>query len=405
MVNTSQLQCKHSLETCNLKSRQFDGSSMIRSHANSLLALTIHIALLLGIAPAARSDNSAREYTATFLPLPVGYVWSEAYDSFEAQQVGRGGGAATDNETHAILWNGNTSSLVDLHPDGYDYSFAGSVHGKNQVGWVGGPSSQHAALWQGTAESFVDLNPEGFSSSNAYGISETHQVGWAFRKDPHGDHAMIWNGTPESFVDLHPEHYLQSRAYEISGSFQVGYAINGRGEVHAALWGGSAESFVDLHPPGFNTSFARSVEGDYQVGSGRLSGGHQRALLWQGSENDVIHLHPPGFASSSASDVHGGTQVGFGRESYSGPQRALLWNGSADSYVDMHNYVLALDPRFQGSFAHDIEPNGDVFGFAWGDDIGKFAVKWTLIPEPGSQLLVLLATFTILSRRIYDASE
>ena len=95
---------------------------------------------------------------------------------------------------HAELW-----TVVNLHPDGAEYSRALGVSGGQQVGYAYyGGNVYHAGLWSGSASSWVDLTPTGSTyavASDAYGSQQVGEV---------GGHASLWTGSAASYVDLNP---------------------------------------------------------------------------------------------------------------------------------------------------------------------------------------------------------
>lgn len=100
-------------------------------------------------------------------------------------------------------------------------------------------------------------------------------------------------------------------------------------------------------------------------------------------------LHPIGFNSSAASGISGTSSVGGGQGVATGSKdHALLWSGTAGDRVDLHQYLTGLGPRFITSYAEDIGPNGVVVGYAYDDQFRQYAVKWTLVPEPSTCMLV-----------------
>jgi hypothetical protein len=129
------------------------------------------------------------------------------------------------------------------------------------IRYVGG----HAVLWTGSPASVVDLHPSGFDTSYATGVSSGQQVGEGFTGGQY--HALLWTGSAASVVDLHPSGFTSSSACGVSDGQQVGYGNTG-GQFHALLWTGSADSVVDLHtflPPEFTDSFASGIDADGNI--------------------------------------------------------------------------------------------------------------------------------------------
>ena len=225
--------------------------------------------------------------------------------------------------------------------------------GGQQVGYASPSyySQPHAALWSGSASSFVDLHPTGWDQSYAYGVAGGQQVRYAV---PYGgnDRAALWSGSASSFVDLHPFAWYQSRAYGVAGGQQVGYAVPYGGNDRAALWSGSASSFVDLHPSGWYQSYAYGVAGGLQVGTVYDYSNNRHAALWSGSASSFVDLHAflgPEFTSSEARSItqeYGFTYVvGFGYNSYMNRTEALMWVIPEPASLLGLGLALALFPR------------------------------------------------------------
>src|SRR5262245_7945771 len=118
----------------------FRGEKLMRS---TLSALAV---CLLGLVISKPAAAAAAAYKVTVLPLPAGVQSAEVFGVSGASQVGRARG--NDFYGHALLWNGTSESVVDLHPAGFVYSEARGVSGASQVGFGAGPG--HALLWNGT---------------------------------------------------------------------------------------------------------------------------------------------------------------------------------------------------------------------------------------------------------------
>jgi len=359
------------------------------------------LALCCFLSAAALSAVAQQEYRVTVLhsfrvPFSRSYGWGIG----GGQQVGDSNNLRSGGSSHALLWSGTPESLVDLHPAGWDASFATDVAGGWQSGYLERLSPeyfQRAVMWNGSRESMVMLHPQGWVSSAALGISLSDQVGDGRPPDkgPLVRHAVRWQGTPESMVDLHPKRYINSWAVDTDGEVQVGTASLIQG-VRPALWRGTAGSFVNLLPAGYSGGEATGAAGGQQVGyAGR--NGQMRPMLWFGSPDRFVDLGP-GSIGGQALDTNGTQQVGW--VSLAGAQRAATWWGSAESYFDLHRFLPA---QFQGqgafSLAHAIDVEGNIIGYA--EDLldqnrGK-AVMWSPVPEPGtvvglSAFLALLAS-------------
>ena len=290
----------------------------------------------------------------------------------DGEQAGSGLSRSTYPGTfHALLWRGNASSVVDLHPIGFDGSGINATSGGVQVGWGQHDDNTHHALkWSGSASSVVDLHPSGlFRYSEALGVSGDQVVG---RGEVPDIHALLW--TSQGVVDLNPSGFATSVAVATDGAHQVGSGTpppccNG----HALMWFGTANSVVDLHPvSGYSGSSAFGVNGGQQVGEG-TAGTLSHALLWTGSAQSVIDLHPSGYRETSAVAVSAGRQVGYGTLPDGSTRHALIWNGTADGVVDLHAFLPA---GFVRSEAYGIDVSGNVIGIAAGADGRSHAILW-----------------------------
>src|SRR5262245_24323371 len=79
------------------------------------------------------SSARAATYAATLLH-PAGYTDSYANDAFATGQIGTGRGDTHPSLDHALLWQGTSASVVDLHPDSFTQSFALGASDTKQVG-------------------------------------------------------------------------------------------------------------------------------------------------------------------------------------------------------------------------------------------------------------------------------
>ena len=330
------------------------------------------------------------------------------------QQVGVAKGPFTDDSEHALLWNGSSEGIVDLHPNGFEHSF---VHGLTESYQVGSGTSgsaqngdlvRNALLWSGTPDSVVNLHPPDFQSSTAVAAFGDFQVGNGFNQNGFIQNALLWNGTAEGVVNLHPAEFGGSQAADISDGSQVGGGLGEAIGPRALLWYGTAASVVNLHPPhGYVSSFAYGVSGDTQVGSGivNFATGDSHALLWHGAATSFVSLHPDGFDSSTAFDVAGDHQVGVGRMGHDldAIEHALLWTGTAESVVDLHDFLEGNEIEFINSFARGVDENGSIVGTATArvGDSGflPYAVLWTPVPEPTTSAFAVYGVWGAMALR------
>jgi hypothetical protein len=158
-------------------------------------------------AHAALWHNSTGQFTDLH---PAKYYESRIQGTTSAMQFGH-----ADN--HAMVWYGSASSAVDIHPSGYKASHIYSAAGNIQVGeamasLTPSPISyapiSHAMLWQGNAESAIDLHnttlslkqsgvPLKIVSSSAYSVDSNGNIaGEISVEKPDGigtlSYAVLW---------------------------------------------------------------------------------------------------------------------------------------------------------------------------------------------------------------------
>jgi hypothetical protein len=301
--------------------------------------------------------------------------------------------------SHALLWEGTAKSLVDLHPAGWDASYAMGTDGKRQVGWRErhtGQAGQFATMWSASSKGWVDLHNPTFFNSAALGIRGNEQVG-AASVEPSGQihHAVLWRGTAKSIVDLNPVGSLISVANATDGKQQVGETRSPKqGSPRAALWTGTSESHVDLHPEGYVISELTDVAAGQQVGRAGSQSGAFHAGLWRGNSSSFVDLNPGKGFGSQAHATNGGTQVGEFAP-FVGFVHAAAWTGTANSMMDLH---ASLPEVYRGSgefsTATGIDEFGNIVGWATHLPTGaNHAVLWQPVPEAST--LTTFGTFAL----------
>jgi len=346
----------------------------------------------------------AAEYHVTILDSEPSHANGNGIDGEAA--VGSDRGNTRTGTPHAVLWPNPSESFINLHPSGFGSSRAFDIYGSTQVGdgfFTG--QNYHALLWHGSAESVVDLHPQGFHSSTANAVTEKTQAGAGKLVNNGAYHALLWYGTAESVIDLHVTDYSATYIWDAVGEGQVGWGAFGPANFpeyyHALLWRGTAESVIDLHPTGYITTFANGGGESVQVGYGihETMPGISHALLWQGTAESVVDLHPAEFRSTNAEAAAGIWQVGRGYQPDNSRPRALAWMGTAESVIDLHSLLEdQTGLAFSQSLAVDVDRNGNVVG--WGDSAsGRYAIRWTLVPEPTTLLLAAIACLVDCTRK------
>ncbi len=363
-------------------------------HTSMRKRATIIAVLLSGVANA--------QYTVEILHSPL----VPAANSYGA---GAGGGQQVGHTnlflvgpSHALLWEGSAQSLVDLHPAGWDASYAMATDGKRQVGWRErhtGNIGQFATMWSGSSKSWVDLHDPTYQETNALGISGDMQVGFGFLANA-GTRAVMWRNMAASLVSLHPQGFDRSWANATDGNQQVGFAqeTNAR---HAALWTGTAKSYIDLHPFGYVQSEATGTASGQQSGWASFFG-NRHAVTWSGTASSFIDLNPGPNEEwgSRAFGTNGKIQVGHVRQAGS-HFHAAAWQGTASSYFNLHT-LLPAEYQGSGAFseAYGIDPFGNIVGWANHVPTGAdHAILWRPVPEIRPVILLGLLSFYSLLRR------
>lgn len=154
--------------------------------------------LVLVLAAMATRSVAHAAITATdlfTLGRPLDFIYA-APDGNRAASRGQIVGSATNSSmgggTHAILWTAASPSGIDLHSEPYELGTALlGTDGTHQVGngYTAGDTS-HALLWNGTASSVIDFNPIGFDESLVCGVAGGQQVG-AGTATSSNTHAML----------------------------------------------------------------------------------------------------------------------------------------------------------------------------------------------------------------------
>jgi hypothetical protein len=247
--------------------------------------------------------------------------------------------------------------------------------------------------------------------TTANGVTKTTQAGAGTLERNGAYHALLWQGTAESVVDLHVTDYSATYVWDAVGDGQVGWGAFGPANFpesyHALLWRGTAGSVVDLHPAGYITTFAIGGGESVQAGYGisEIMPDISHALLWHGTAESVVDLHPAGFKGSIAVAAAGIWQVGRGYYPDERQERALAWRGTAESVIDLHSLLEEQTGlEFSQSLAVDVDQYGNVVG--WGDtNGGRYAIRWTLVPEPASNSLIWIGGLGVFLHRFRQSNH
>jgi hypothetical protein len=350
----------------------------------------------------------AQTYEVIIYNPSAGFNETDGLGLGGVQRVGAGRifGAPLPEDTHALLWVGNSLSPTDLQPSGWNYSRADDTDGTRQVGAVWSPTVPSsygifAALWSGTAQSFVPLCSYPYcGNSEAFAIGGDQQVGYTDDSFTCGEcgitriiHAALWRGSPQSYVDLHPNPTNtddESRAFDTDGVQQVGYKYfaGSSRPYRALLWSGTPQSAVDLSPANFAVTFAYAVKNGVQVGTGQNYDQGTltmpRSLVWRGTAQSVVDL---GFGVPR--DTNGAQHVGTAPVGYS--NHAFRWDGTTGTGADLHNLLPA--GVYVNSGAEEIDEAGNIIGWAQRADTYYLeAVLWHVANSLNSAPTVTLTS-------------
>lgn len=362
------------------------------------------------------NNASAQTYQIIIYP-PTNFDDTQGLGIGGEQRVGTGriSGFSSPSSTHALLWLGNSTTPIDLHPsNSWTYSSAKDTNGTQQGGYVeftNNPNSlsgsRYAAVWNGTPQSFIQLcgatpNPLcGYSEVLAVGGDQ--QVGYyLFSQFPGGGFAepsdapsggsyklaALWNGTPESFTKLHPRNingrlWSSSKAVDTDGVQQVGNGVDESQDYEyrfrGLLWTGTRDSFIDLSPPNniYNYVYVNGVKNNVQVGYGYIyspSGGCGHALVWHGTAESYRVLD----TCASLDATNGTTHVGSKEVGYYG--HAFRWDEATGASFDLH--TLLPEGVYRGSVANRIDEAGNIIGTAQYFDGRTVGVLWRVADAP-----------------------
>ena len=358
-------------------------------------------------------SSLAQTYQVVILSPVNGFNETRGNGLYNLQRVGsaRVAGAPQPEDSHAVLWIGDSVTPIDLNPSAYFFSQAFDTDGTRQVGRAYQPAAPNpisgvAALWSGNATSFVPLCAFPYcGNSTAYAIAGDQQVGFTDNSTmctPQCTpfpllHAALWRGTPQSYVDLHPVGIGCDRsfAFDTDGAQQVGYGTfpGSNRPYRALLWSGTPESLVDLSPGAYQVTFANGVRNGVQVGYGQnyVDGGYSLpdAVVWRGTAASAVSL-----GQGVLEDTNGIRHVGTkGVDNY---LHAFRWDGETGVGFDLH--TLLPPGVYISSGAEQIDALGNIIGWAQRSDSYYLeAILWRVAQAAPNAM----PTVTLISPRPY----
>ena len=240
------------------------------------------------------SDLSYGDWTDTHAS---GFAHSEMLGGIQGFRVGIGVPGAS-YLPHAVLWDGATSTIVDLHPWGFAYSRAVAMASfptgegvvRDIAGWAEQQGRDRARLWSVIDSNFafvskIDLHPAGYDSSRAHGVSSRWIVGSGSPANTGTLHALSFTASG-SVTDLSPSGSSYSEALGASESGIVGYSGSSTYGRRALFWSDADPGqVVDLHqflPADYISSHAVALNDAKQiVGTAIRSDGEHYAVIWR----------------------------------------------------------------------------------------------------------------------------
>ncbi len=255
-------------------------------------------AAVFGVVLVATGAQAAQEYTFADLGLGLaGCTWAQPTGASNGHMVGQAGSMVGYTPGKAVVWPTLGGPGVNLTPLLYQWVQTTGIDGDQisgygrglPTGYIPGTSTfqTHALLWTGLGSTLIDLNPAGSTESYAYGVHGGQQVGSASGPGTGGAaHAMLWSGSAGQVVDLNPTGHTYSVADAIGAGQQGGSVFDEPAGVfeHAALWSGSPDTFTDLHPAWADYSYVVGVSDGQEVGNaGWHSPSIEHAVLWSGT--------------------------------------------------------------------------------------------------------------------------
>lgn len=339
---------------------------------------------------------------------PPAATAGKLHGASKGRQVGGG------SNNHAYLFTGNALTAVDLHPSvGYLYSVATSTDDTDQCGYAySNLGGIHAVKWSGSSSSMVDLQPSGYNFSYCTGEDNGEQGGFAEQQSyaVTASHAMLWHGTSLA-TDMHPVALgtLYSRIRGVKSGEQVGYVsslaypFGDYSGYHTAskavVWHETPDSAVSLHQVGWDASEALATSGTQQGGWSYTLAGGEHAVVWNGTADTAVDLHPAGYTSSRVTGIYGNTQVGEGwigtPWAVGSVRHALAWTGSAASVVDLNQF---LPIGYTHGVATGVDVDGNVVGFGYNTALQGLFVGGDAIAvvfAPGQASPTALSSITV----------
>jgi len=259
---------------------------------------------------------------------PSGWYSSSIYFRNPYSKIMVGFGKPSSESTnHAFLIDDN--NVTDLHPFGWDWSYAAASNSSGiVVGAVYSSSTykHHAFLWEN--DSAIDFHPSGWDSSTATSINDEGAIlGYRTKNNTYEYKAFLWeNG---NFSNLHPsEEYAYSMAHRnfFSGKIIV-FAMDSQYTSYTYLWENG--SFTSLTPSGWLSSYVYEALPNIYLGHGKISSGDQHAFLWEG--NTINDLHPSGWMSSRAVMINNSGMIVGNGETSSGENHIFITHYSGGS--------------------------------------------------------------------------
>jgi probable HAF family extracellular repeat protein len=306
---------------------------------------------------------------------------------YHITDLGTGMSAYAINEAEQIV--GDKGHLVFLWEDGVgtELGFAGWAYDINEATQVvgiltGGP--QQAFLWE-SGEVTV-LGTFGGSQATAFGINDPGQVvGWAHNPDNERRAYVYADGV---MTDLGTLGGAQSWAFGVNNAGQV----VGKAETDVVPPGGLPIRRAFLYSEGVMTAIAGDYSAAYDINEAEQIVGTylDGSFLWEdGVLTNLGALTRP----EAINNV--GQVVGWAWPD--GYDAAFIWQDGLAR--DLNNLISPDSGWTRLERASDINDAGQIIGWGRRDDGSRHGFLLTLIPEPGSLMLLAFGALPLLRRR------
>jgi len=340
------------------------------------------------------SFTAQAAYTFTELGT-LGGILSIAKGINNSGQVAGVSTNLSENEIHAVVWNGTTPTDLGLG-QAYAINDHGQVVGTRYTTGTTGVYAWHATSWNGST--VHDLIPLGERDSYASAINNSGQVaGWSTTSSAYNTHAVAWNDITTTATDLAPIPNKHSYANAINESGHIaGYrSSQDGGQQTATVWNGAVEILLPFLVGGYESlAYAINDAGQvvgYSTTYSTTGGYEAHATVWENLT--AIDLGTLGGNSGFALAINNsGLIAGWSLTTANNydSKHATLWNGG--TATDLNGFLDAetVSAGWVLTEATGINDNGWIIGNAYNSVTGEsHAYLLTPVPEPETYAMML----------------